>query len=84
VFDWSVAYVSSLAYLVLMGSIAAFGSFLALLEREGSSKTGYVGVMVPIVAITISSIFESYTLSWLGGLGIALAVIGNVLTLRKD
>ena len=37
-FDWSIAYVGSLAYLMIFGSIIAFGAYLTLLGRIGAFR----------------------------------------------
>jgi drug/metabolite transporter (DMT)-like permease len=82
-FDWSVPYLLSLAYLVVFGSILAFGSFLHLLERVGAARAGYTGVIIPIVALGISSVFEDYRWSLLALAGVAISVTGNVIILRR-
>ena len=83
-FDGSPAYVLSLLYLTVFGSILAFAGFLDLLGRVGPSRASYVGVMVPIVALLISSIFEGFTWQALTFVGVAISVAGNVLVLRKE
>jgi drug/metabolite transporter (DMT)-like permease len=75
--------VVSLLYLTLVGSILAFAAFLTLLARIGAAKSGYTGVMVPIVALVISAIFEGFNWSILTLAGIAISVAGNVLVLRR-
>ena len=82
-FDWSPAYVLSLLYLTVFGSILAFAAFLELLGRIGASRASYVGVMVPIVALVISSVFEGFTWQALTLAGVVVSVAGNVLVLRK-
>ncbi|MDH5265508.1 MAG: EamA family transporter, partial [Betaproteobacteria bacterium] len=59
-FEATPAYVLSLLYLAVFGSILAFGSFLTLMGRVGAARAGYIGVMVPIVALAVSSVFEGY------------------------
>jgi len=83
-FDWSPAYVLSLLYLIVFGSILAFAGFLELLGRIGPSRASYVGVMVPIVALIISSVFEGFNWQALTFAGVAISVAGNVLVLRKS
>ena len=75
-------YVLSLIYLALFGSIITFGCYLTLISRIGAARAGYIGVMVPIVALTISFFFEKFAWSWLTTVGVALSVIGNVVMLR--
>ena len=82
-FDTSPAYVLSLLYLTVFGSILAFAGFLELLGRIGPSRASYVGVMVPIVALLISSVFEGFAWQALTFVGVAISVAGNVLVLRK-
>jgi drug/metabolite transporter (DMT)-like permease len=82
-FDGSPAYVLSLLYLTVFGSILAFAGFLELLGRIGPSRASYVGVMVPIVALLISSVFEGFAWQALTFVGVAISVAGNVLVLRK-
>ncbi|HSN89781.1 MAG TPA: EamA family transporter [Anaeromyxobacteraceae bacterium] len=82
-FEWTAAYVGSLAYLAVLGSVAAFAAYLTLLQRAGAARVGYVGVMVPIVALAVSGVFEGFRWGPLTVAGIAVAVAGNVLVLRR-
>ena len=76
-FDFSWPYVSSLAYLVVFGSVAAFGAYLALLHRAGPEKAAFASLVFPIVALTISTVFENYQWSVEAVLGVALILGGN-------
>jgi drug/metabolite transporter (DMT)-like permease len=81
-FDWRPGYVLSLAYLAVFGSVVAFAAYLTLVGRIGSGRTGYVTVVIPAVAMAVSTIFEGYR--WTAGAvaGMALVVVGIVLVLR--
>lgn len=81
-FEATAAYIGSLLYLALFGSVLAFASYLTLLQRIGAARASYVGVMVPIVALFISAAFEGFRFHALTWAGIALSVAGNVLVLR--
>ena len=83
VFDASPAYLVSLGYLALFGSILAFGAFLTLVGRIGADRAGYTGATIPIVAVLLSVAFEGLHLQVGAVLGIALCLIGNVLVLRS-
>ena len=83
-FQASSAYVLSLAYLALLGSIAAFASYLTLLKRIGAARAGYIGVMVPIVALLLSAAFEGFRFHALTWAGVGLSVAGNVLILKAE
>lgn len=82
-FDPHAAYVASLVYLAVAGSILAFGTYLTLVERIGAGPASYVGVAIPVVAMTISTLLENYRWTFPAVAGIALAAIGNVLVLWK-
>lgn len=78
---WSAAFGWSLAYLVLAGSVLAFGSYYALMKRIGPARAAYVGVSTPVVAMTVSMLFEGYRPEALAVAGALLAVAGNVWAL---
>ncbi|TDJ63535.1 MAG: DMT family transporter [Proteobacteria bacterium] len=82
-FDWSLSYVGSLAYLSIVGSVIAFGCYLSLLGRIGADRGAYTGVMFPIVALVLSTLFESYTWSGPVFIGVVMALAGNVLVLTR-
>ncbi|HUD26594.1 MAG TPA: EamA family transporter [Burkholderiaceae bacterium] len=83
VFDRSIAYVVSLLYLAVFGSVIAFVAYLTLLGRIGADRAGYTGVAIPVVAVALSTFFED--LHWDAPMvgGIAMCVAGNVLVLRR-
>jgi drug/metabolite transporter (DMT)-like permease len=81
-FDPSPAYVLSLLYLAVFGSILAFAAYLTLLGNIGAARSGYVGVMVPIVALVVSAAFEGFRWHPLTWAGVAVSVAGNVIMLR--
>ena len=74
---------ASLLYLSLAGSVMTFACFLTLQERIGPGPTGTVGVMTPLLALLISMLFEDFRPDLLTFAGAALAVLGNVLMLRR-
>ena len=82
-FEATMPYVLSLVYLAVLGSILAFAAYLTLLHRVGAARAGYIGVMVPIVALVISALFEKFQWHALTWLGIAVSVAGNVIVLRR-
>ncbi len=82
-FDFTVTYIFSLAYLVVFGSIFAFIFYLKLLEKVGPGRAGYIGVVMPVVALLISTIFES--LEWQKDLilGLPILIIGAILVINQ-
>ena len=82
-FEWTVVYIASLLYLVIFGSVIAFGSYLTLIGRIGPSRAAYATVAFPVVAILVSVLFEGYQLSLLALVAVALVIVGNWLALSK-
>jgi drug/metabolite transporter (DMT)-like permease len=82
-FSLSTGYLVSLTYLSLFGSAVAFGCYLALIRRIGAAKSAYSAVVVPIVALGISTLFEGYEWTAPAVLGIILTLVGNWLILYR-
>ena len=82
-FENSVSYISSLLYLSIFGSIFAFVSYLKLLEKVGPGRAGYGGVVMPVLALIISTIFEK--LEWQTDLiiGLPILIVGAVLVINQ-
>lgn len=76
------AYIGTLLYLALAGSVVTFACYLTLVERIGAAPASYIGVMTPVVALIISAIFENFAWGVLTFAGVALLVVGNVFMLR--
>lgn len=79
--DPTPAYLLSLLYLALLGSIAAFLSYFYLLGRIGPDRAGYVAIMTPVVALVVSTLFEDYQWTLAGVLGLVMALAGNLLVM---
>ncbi len=82
-FTFSIPYISSLVYLSIFGSIIAFGSYLTLIGSIGADKASYAIMIVPVVALILSSFFEGYTWNLTAVSGLLLVVGGNYLALKK-
>jgi len=82
-FDGSARYVLSLGYLAIFGSIFAFIAYLTLIRRIGAGRSGYTAVLIPVLAMATSTLFEGYRWTFLAAVGMALVVAGNVLVLRR-
>src|SRR4030067_160861 len=82
-FDPSPGYVLSLFYLAIFGSVIAFGGYLTLLGRIGPDRSGDIAIVFPVVALTLSTLFEGLHWSLRSILGVLLVVVGNGLALRR-
>ncbi|MEO1023696.1 MAG: EamA family transporter [Bacteroidota bacterium] len=84
-FEQSTGYILSLAFLSVFGSVIAFTAYLTLIGRIGASRSGYVVLVSPIIALMLSTLFEDYRWTITGALGAILILVGNgfVLQLRQ-
>lgn len=81
-FEWTLPYAGGVAYLAIVGTVVTFPMYNGLLRALGPGRAAYNGVLVPVVAMLISTAFEGYRWSLLAGSGAALAMIGLVVALR--
>lgn len=82
-FDTRPGYLFGVLYLGIVGSVVTFPLYFRLLQRLGAGRGAYNGVLVPVVAMLLSTLFEGYRWSVLALAGAALAMVGLVLALRS-
>jgi drug/metabolite transporter (DMT)-like permease len=82
-FSLEPAYLVSLGYLVAFGSVAAFAAYLTLFESIGVGRAGYVGVVVPVVALLVSTVFEGFQPTAWTALGLGFVLAGQVAVARR-
>ena len=80
-FEISATYVLSLLYLALFATVIAFWTYLTLVGRLGADRASYASVLFPIVALTLSTIFEGFHWTAPDAAGVVLVLVGNVLIL---
>jgi drug/metabolite transporter (DMT)-like permease len=76
-------YLAATLYLAAIGSVIGFTIYLLLLARIGSSKAAYATVLFPIVALSLSTLFEGYSWTWTAGLGLLLTLAGNIVIFSR-
>jgi drug/metabolite transporter (DMT)-like permease len=87
----TMPFLLALAWLVVFATIVAFWAYLSLVQSIGTGRAGYATVMFPIVGLFISTFAETlvpgaasnYQWTVWSAVGLALAVGGNVLVLRR-
>ncbi|MBX4995378.1 drug/metabolite transporter (DMT)-like permease [Rhizobium binae] len=78
-----IKYLVALLYLAAIGSVIGFTTYLMLVSRIGSSRAAYATVLFPIVALSLSTVFEGYHWTGLGLIGLALTLLGNVVIFAR-
>ena len=78
-----ISYIGSLLYLAIPGSVIAFSCYLLLVGRIGPQKAAYSTVLFPLVALAMSTLFESYEWSPIALAGVAMVIAGNILVFYR-
>jgi len=76
-----IGYWAGVVYLALFGSVLCFALYFPVVRKIGPGKAAYSSVMVPIIAMTLSTLFEGYRWSALAASGAMLALGGMLLAL---
>ena len=81
VFEARLGYWAGVIYLALFGSVLCFALYFPVVRKIGPGKAAYSSVMVPIIAMSLSTLFEGYRWSTLAIAGGLLALGGMLLAL---
>jgi drug/metabolite transporter (DMT)-like permease len=81
-FDLRPSYIAGLLYLGIIASAVAFTLYFNLIRRIGAARGGYVNVLVPVIAMGFSTLFEHYRWTIEAAFGGALVLLGLVLAMR--
>ncbi|MBA4342935.1 MAG: EamA family transporter [Methylibium sp.] len=73
-FDTRPSYLLSLLYLSVFGSVVAFVLYFKLAQAQGAARAALTGVVIPVIALLISALFEGWqpTVLSLSGMGLSL------------
>lgn len=81
-FDPRPSYLLGVAWLGIAGSVVTFPLYFTLIQRIGAGRAAYTSVLIPIIAMLISTLVEGYRWSPLAIAGALLAIAGMGLALR--
>ncbi|WP_333574249.1 DMT family transporter [Sphingomonas sp.] len=76
------AYLLGILYLGVIGSSVTFTIYFQLIRTIGPAKAAYTSVLIPVIAMLLSTLFEGYRWSLLAVGGGVLVLVGLVLALR--
>lgn len=92
-FDPRPSYIAGLFFLGVVASAVAFTLYFNLIRRIGAARGGYVNVLIPVIAMGFSTVFERYRWSAeaafggllvLTGLAVAMRARGDASVPKKD
>ncbi len=81
VVDWTPAYLAGVGYLGIVASAVAFSLYFQMIREVGAAKAAYTSVLIPVIAMAFSTVFEDYRWTLLAGTGSALALAGMAVAL---
>lgn len=81
VVEYRLGYWLGLFYLGVVASALAFTFYFGILREIGPGRAAYSSLLVPIIAVTLSTVFEDYRWSALAAAGVALALAGLAIAL---
>jgi drug/metabolite transporter (DMT)-like permease len=81
VIEWRLSYLAGIAWLALAGSTLAFPLYFNVIRAIGPARAAYSSVLVPVIAMTLSTLFEGYRWSLEAGVGAGLVIGGLVIAL---
>ena len=82
-FDSRVGYIMGVGWLGIAGSVVTFPLYFTLIQRMGAGRAAYTSVLIPVIAMLISTIVEGYRWSALAIIGALLAIAGMAIALRS-
>ena len=83
-FDFTYRYIISLLYLSIFGSVFGFILYLSIIKNIGANDAAYVAIIMPLIALIISTIFEGLIWDMNLYIGAFLVLFGNILILKRN
>lgn len=83
VIDMDAAYIGGLFYLGVVGSAISFPIYFNIIREVGPSQASWTSVMIPMIAMIISTVVEGYHWANLSIMGAVLALAGLVIAVAR-
>ncbi|WP_052034143.1 DMT family transporter [Sphingobium lactosutens] len=83
VIEWRLGYLAGIAYLGIAGSVVTFPLYFRLIQTIGAGRAAYTSVLIPVIAMLISTLLEGYRWTGFAAPGALLAIAGMVVALRS-
>jgi len=81
VMDWTAGYLAPMLYLTVFGSVVAFGCYMLLIGRIGAEYAAYVTLLMPVIALFLSTLFEDFLWTANTAVGVVIVLVGNLFIL---
>ena len=82
--EWTASYWAGLFYLALAASVLAFMLYYPVVRAIGPAKAAYSSMIVPIIAMGLSTLFEDYRWTAAAVSGAVLALGGMAIAMSRN
>ena len=79
----SATFWGATVFLAVPGSIIAFYCYITVIQTLGADRAGYATVLLPVVALSVSTWLEGFEWTTTAVLGALLAILGNYVLFRR-
>lgn len=79
-----LSYWAGLLWLAIAGSVVTFPLYFNVIRAVGPGQAAWSSVLIPIIAMTLSTLFEGYVWAPLSIGGALLVMVGLVVALRPE
>ncbi|WP_033075551.1 DMT family transporter [Sphingopyxis sp. MWB1] len=83
VIEWTPVYIGGVFYLGVVASAMTFPLYFGVIRAVGPGQAAWSSVMIPIIAMGISTLFEGYRWAPLSIAGGAVALTGLVIAVAR-
>ncbi|MDZ3833070.1 MAG: DMT family transporter [Sphingopyxis sp.] len=83
VIEWSLPYLGGVLYLGVVASAVTFPLYFGVIRAVGPGQAAWSSVLIPIIAMGISTLFEGYRWAPLSIAGGVVALVGLVIAVVK-
>ena len=85
-FKWSmdVQFIFSLLYLSIVITSFVMVIYMEIVYKFGAEKASYIWILVPIIALNMSTLFEGMIWSYEKALGSVIVISGSLIALKRQ
>jgi len=79
----NLQWLGAMSYLAIFGSVLGFGAYFTLVGRIGASQAAYSTLLFPLVALTLSTLYEGYQWHSNAMIGLVMILVGNMVMFAR-
>ncbi len=81
VWDSRPSYLGGILFLGIVGTVVTFPLYFGIIRQIGAGPAAWSSVLIPVIAMALSTLFEGYVWTWLAAGGGALVIAGLIVAL---